>query len=78
MMGDDEIKKVSAFKIELEDVDDGREAVVLIVSGLMFFFKNYPVKTVFVFVLISLLIWQSVTNFEMIKAASSAIVGLGG
>ena len=69
---------IEAEEFKIPEVKTGLQAMTLIWQGFTYFFANHKKATWFVLVLISLLIWQSVTNFESVKSAVEAVSGFGG
>ena len=77
-MGEEQVDIIEAEEFKIPEVKTGLQAMTLIWQGMSYFFSNHKKTTWFVLILISLLLWQSVTNFEAMKSAVESVSGFGG
>jgi hypothetical protein len=75
-MGEQQIDVIEAEEFKVPEVKTGLQAMTLVWQGMSYFFTNHKKATWFVLILVSLLVWQSVTNFEALKSAAESIGGL--
>lgn len=74
----EEVDVIEAEEFKIPEVKTGLQAMTLVWQGMSYFFTNHKKATWFALILVSLLIWQSVTNFEAMKAAAETVSGFGG
>ena len=63
-MPEEQDKKVSGLEFKTYDIDNWIEAIVYILSGFTFLFRNYKKATLATIIIVSFLFWQYLTNFQ--------------
>ena len=76
-MGEEQVDVIEAEEFKIPEVKTGLQAMTLIWQGMSYFFQNHQKATWFALILVSLLIWQSVTNFGAMKEAVAAVTSIG-